>query len=135
MFKISKQSDYGLLMLEYLKEKKDFTSLSEIVEKLKLPKRFLARIASKLVSAKIILSREGKVGGYLINPKIKFLSLYDYLKVFEGDLALTKCFDKNYQCQWEKNCNHKKFFNLKLRNTFIENLKKQKLLAILNKSI
>ena len=131
MFNISKQSDYGLLMLEYLKDKKDYTSLTEIVEKLKLPKRFLARIASKLVSARILLSREGKIGGYLLNPEIKSLTLYDYLKVFEGDLALTKCFDKNYQCQWEKNCSHKKFFDNKLRNAFIENLKKEKLLKIL----
>lgn len=60
MFNISKQSDYGLLMLEYLKDKRDYISLTEIVEKLKLPKRFLARIASKLVSARILLSREGK---------------------------------------------------------------------------
>jgi len=131
MFKISKQSDYGLLMLEYLKDKKKYISLTEIVEKLKLPRRFLARIASKLVSAKIILSREGKIGGYLLNPKIKSLTLYDYLKVFESDLALTQCFDKNYQCQWEKNCSHKKFFNHKLRNAFIKNLKKEKLLEIL----
>jgi len=131
MFNISKQSDYGLLMLDYLKDKKDYISLTEIVEKLKLPKRFLARIASKLVSAKILLSREGKIGGYLLNPEIKSLTLYDYLKVFEGDLALTKCFDKNYQCQWEKNCSHKKFFDNKLRNAFIENLKKEKLLKIL----
>jgi Rrf2 family protein len=131
MFNISKQSDYGLLMLEYLKDKKDYISLTEIVEKLKLPKRFLARIASKLVSAKILLSREGKIGGYLLNPEIKSLTLYDYLRVFEGDLALTKCFDKNYQCQWEKNCSHKKFFDNKLRNAFIENLKREKLLKIL----
>ena len=131
MFNISKQSDYGLLMLEYLKDKRDYISLTQIVEKLKLPKRFLARIASKLVSARILLSREGKVGGYLLNPEINSLTLYDYLKVFEGDLALTKCFDKDYQCQWEKNCSHKKFFNHKLRNSFIENLKKEKLLKIL----
>jgi Rrf2 family protein len=131
MFNISKQSDYGLLMLEYLKDKKDYISLTEIVEKLKLPKRFLARIASKLVSAKILLSREGKIGGYLLNPKVNSLTLYDYLKVFEGDLVLTKCFDKDYQCQWEKNCSHKKFFNHKLRNAFIKNLKKEKLLKIL----
>ena len=131
MFNISKQSDYGLLMLEYLKDKKDYTSLTEIVEKLKLPKRFLARIASKLVSVKILLSREGKIGGYLLNPKIKSLTLYDYLKIFEGDLPLTKCFDKDYQCQWKKNCSHKKFFDNKLRNTFIKNLKKERLLEIL----
>jgi len=131
MFNISKQSDYGLLMLEYLKDKKNYISLTEIVEKLKLPRRFLARIASKLVSAKILLSREGKIGGYLLSPKISSFTLYDYLKVFEGDLALTECFDKKYKCQWEKDCCHKKFFDNKLRNAFIENLKKEKLLKIL----
>lgn len=61
MFNISKQSDYGLLMLEYLKNKKDYTSLSEIVKQLKLLKRFLAKIAYKLVSVKILLIRKGKL--------------------------------------------------------------------------
>lgn len=130
MFKISKTSDYGLLLIEYLKNKKDFVSLSEIIEKTRLPKRFLARIAAKLTNEKILESKEGKVGGYRLTDKIKKLTLYDYLSIFE-DLKITGCSDKNYQCPWKNNCQHQDFFNRKLKKIFIDNLKKERLLKII----
>ncbi|MGB9883567.1 MAG: RrF2 family transcriptional regulator [Microgenomates group bacterium] len=130
MFKISKQSDYGLLFLEYLKGKDDFVSLKEIIEKTKLPKRFLARIASKLAQEKIVESKEGKVGGYRLTEKIKKMTLYDYLLLFE-DLKITSCVDENFHCPWEKSCQHKNFFNNKLEKIFINSLKKEKLLKII----
>jgi len=132
MFYLSKQLDYGLLLLSYLTDKDDFVSLTKVVKDLKLPKRFLARIASKLAEKKILLSHEGKKGGYKINSKVKSISLYDYLKIFEDDFVLTRCFDDDYDCPFEKNCQHKNFFNHRLRKVFIKNLKKEKLFKTIN---
>ncbi len=132
MFKISKSSDYGLLLIEYLFDKGDYISLSEIIEKTGLPKRFLARIASKLVSEKILESKEGKIGGYKLTKKIGSMSLFDYLKIFE-DFKMTKCADDDYDCPWEENCRHKNFFSKKLSNNLINYLKSEKLLKIIKK--
>ncbi len=130
MLNITKQSDYGIMLISYLKNEKDFVSLSQLLKKLDLPKRFLARIAAVLVKAGVLVSREGKVGGYKITNKAKNISLYDYLKIFEGDLAFVKCQDPTYDCPRQGYCQHSAFFKYNLTNVLSKQLKKQKLLQI-----
>lgn len=132
MLVITNQSDYGILFISYLLNKKDYVPLSEIVKRLNLPSRFLARIAAKLVKNKIIISREGKVGGYKLTKKIEEITVYDYLKIFEGDLLLLKCADIRYRCLWERLCFHKKFFQQTLRKNLIAALSQYKLKDIFN---
>ncbi len=86
MLTITKQSDYGLIFIEQLIRANSCVSLSEIITRTKLPKRFLARIAALLVKNQLVVSREGKSGGYQLSKKIKSINLYDYLRIFEGDL-------------------------------------------------
>ncbi|MDO9028264.1 MAG: Rrf2 family transcriptional regulator, partial [Candidatus Roizmanbacteria bacterium] len=98
MLTITKQSDYGLILISYVYKKNRLVKLSELIEETKLPKRFLARIASQLAKESLLISKEGKTGGYLISPKLKKVSLYDYLSIFENDIAICNCFDESYQC-------------------------------------
>ncbi|MBI5127659.1 Rrf2 family transcriptional regulator [Candidatus Roizmanbacteria bacterium] len=130
MLSITSQSDYGIMLISYLRGKKDFIPLSQLLNQLDLPKRFLARIAALLVKAGILESREGKVGGYRLTKKAKNLNLYDYLKVFEGELAFVKCQDPDYDCPRQGYCMHKDFFKHSLTNVLSKELKKHKLLQI-----
>ena len=130
MLNITKQSDYCMLLLSLLKNKKEFVPLSRLLKDIDLPKRFLARIAAELVQTKILDSREGKVGGYRISKLAVKLSLYDYLKIFEGDLALTKCTKPGYDCPWNKYCRHKSVFRHSLNEILSQDLKKYKLLQV-----
>jgi len=82
MLAITKQSDYGLILLSYIYKKNVQVRLSELIKETKLPQRFLARIAAELVKKGLLISREGKNGGYLILPKIKTISFFDYLTIF-----------------------------------------------------
>lgn len=127
MLTITNQSDYGILFISYLINQDDYVPLSEMVKKMKLPSRFLARIAAQLVKNKIVVSREGKVGGYKLTEKIEKISLYHYLKIFEGDLALSKCRDVKYHCPWEKLCQHKSFFQHTLHGIVTSALKRFRL--------
>jgi len=129
MLTISKQSDYGLLLLGYLNGKNNYVALSEVVEKLKLPKRFLARIAAQLTKQKIIESLEGKKGGYRLLKKVfNQLTLYDYFSIFEKKLSFLPC-SSSFQCQ--KKCRHKNFLREKLDKVFVNSLKKIKIKNIL----
>lgn len=127
MLTITNQSDYGIIFVSYLIGKKGYVSLSQMVKETKLPGRFLARIAASLVKNKIVESREGKLGGYKLTNKIEKITLYDYLKIFEGDLAISKCMDKNYHCPWENQCQHKSFFQHSLYQVIALSLKQFKL--------
>jgi Rrf2 family protein len=133
MLVINKQTDYAILFIYNLRQKKDFVPLSEIVEKTKLPQRFLARIAAQLVKNQIITSREGKVGGYKLSINLNKLSLYDFLKIFEKETVVCRCLDDNYDCRYEKICHHHHFLKDQLNNIFISRLKKIKLNQLFDK--
>lgn len=131
MLNITKQSDYGLILTSFIYKKNSLVKLSELIEETKLPQRFLARIAAELVKNKLLISKEGKNGGYLITAKIKSISLYDYLTIFENDVIVSSCVDKNFDCKFEKICNHKDFIKKRLNVVLIKELKKIKLLELL----
>ncbi len=119
MFTISNQSDYAMLFLEYLSREKKSVSLAEVVEDLKLPRRFMAHVASKLVNAKILESREGVHGGYTLIKPLKKIKLSELLSLFEGDMKLVKCSDNSYECQWKNVCRHKNAWQHTLQKKFI----------------
>lgn len=132
MLTITKQSDYGLILTSFVYKKNRLVKLSELIEETKLPRRFLARIAAELAREGLLISKEGKSGGYLIAPKIKNISLYDYLTIFENDVIVSSCVDENFDCKFEKICHHKDFIKQKLNVILIKELKKIRLLQLIS---
>lgn len=130
MLSISTQSDYGLLMISYLLKKEDFVPVSELVKEMNLPQRYLARIAAEMAKHQVLVSREGKVGGYKLTDKAKKMNLYDFLTIFEGEVSIARCDKEGFKCKWYEVCQHKGV----IRNTFSKilskELKKQKLLSL-----
>ena len=131
MLTITKQSDYGILLISHIYKKNKLVKLSDLIEETKLPKRFLARIAADLVRNKLLISHEGKNGGYLISENIKTISLYDYLKIFNDDISVCNCVDDDYHCQYEGLCSQKSVLKNKLNKIIIFQLKKIKLIELL----
>jgi len=131
MLTITKQSDYAILFLSNLVGKKEYIPLSELIEKTKLPQRFLARIAAELVKNKIVESREGKIGGYKIVTDLKKISLYNFLNIFEKDISFCKCCDAEYSCDYEGICHHHSFLKSKLNKVISKELKRYSLADLL----
>ncbi|MFA5136363.1 MAG: Rrf2 family transcriptional regulator [Patescibacteria group bacterium] len=127
MLKISKQSDYALIIISQLYHTDAYTPLSVLISKTKLPKRFLARIAADLVNRKILLSREGRVGGYKLAPSISSTTLYEFFSIFEKNLNFVRCMEHSYICKFKSICKHKDGVRTKLNNIVINQLKKIKL--------
>jgi len=132
MLAITKQSDYGLILVSYIYKKNSLVRLSDLIKATQLPQRFLARIAAELVKNGLLISKEGKNGGYLITPKIQTISLYDYLLIFENDVIVSSCVDENYECKYEDICNHKNFIKKRLNVVLTKELKKIKLLQLID---
>lgn len=114
MLKLTRQSDYAILLLEHLVYQKDYVPLSRLVQETKLPQRFLARIAALLVNNKILESKEGKVGGYKISKYAKKITLFKFLEIFEGKISFAKCEEQGYQCDYSSICRHKNFIRTSL---------------------
>lgn len=132
MLAITKQSDYGLILISFIYKKQRLVKLSELIEATELPKRFLARIAAELTKQRLLISREGKMGGYTITAKVKTISLYDYLLIFEKDVIVSSCVDESYDCKFEMICNHKNYIKKKLNVVLTKELKKIKLITLIN---
>lgn len=131
MLTLSKKSDYALIIISQLIGKKDFVPLSELIENTDLPRRFLARIAATLVSNKLLISREGRVGGYVLSPTIESISLHEFLCIFETHMDFVKCLKKlKVHCKYEKICKHQVGIRTKLNDIVLQQLKKTKLVDL-----
>lgn len=110
MFSLTKKADYGLSLLAYLSEVGRGTrvSLSDM-EKRGMPRAFMGVIASNLVEAGIINSKEGRGGGYTLNYEPEEIQIRDVLEAIEGEVAPATCVIHPGECPVEKSCKQKNF--------------------------
>ena len=130
MFALNSTIEYSLLFLGYLKGKEDYVSLKEVAEKLSLPRRFLARLAATLAHRGVVVSKEGKSGGYKLGKKADKLTLFDFFQIIENKKYLVKCANKNFSCKHIGFCKHRQFF-LNLSKVFKKEFSKYKLSDVL----
>jgi Rrf2 family protein len=92
MFTLTKKADYGLSMLSVLalRGRKGRVNLAELA-KLGMPRAFMSKIATSLVEAGILNSREGKGGGYSLNYEPKEIQVREALEAVEGEVEPVSC--------------------------------------------
>lgn len=92
MFNISAKADYGLvIMLELAKNyQKGYLSITDINQTRKLSPAYLTQITKPLKKAGLLLSREGKSGGYALNKKPEEISVLAILEALEGRIKLNR---------------------------------------------
>jgi len=100
MFNISTKSDYGfIVMLELARGYgRGLLSLSEIAKKRKLSSGYLVQILQPLIKAKLIISKEGKGGGYKLAKSPQAISVLEIIEALEGKAALVKCLKQGSNC-------------------------------------
>lgn len=130
MIYLKKETEYALIMLSYLVDRDKLVSISEVVEATGMPRRFLARVAARLVKEEILDSIEGRGGGYSMTAKFDKISLYDLLKIFQPENLKFDCKASERGCDFSRICRHKKFFTGKLTKSLRKQYKKIKLKEI-----
>jgi Rrf2 family protein len=123
MLTVNKKSDYGLLIISKLSvESDEYVPLSKLVDRTRLPRRFIARIAADLSKNGILASKEGKIGGYKLAKKLQEISLYDYLSIFDEGISTVKLNDVESKFDMTHMCAHNTFFNVKLTKILVREL-------------
>ena len=109
MFTLSARGDYGLIFLKYLSALPPghYATVRAIAESQKLPLKYLERVAAALVSAGIVVSREGQGGGYALAKPVTQVQLADVLEVLEGTLEPVTCTHDGTCCEREAACERK----------------------------
>ncbi len=92
MFTLTKRADYGLSLLSILAEKGrgGRVSLKDLAD-LGMPRAFMAKIATPLIEAGILNSKEGKGGGFALNYDPKEIQIREALEAIEGEVEPVCC--------------------------------------------
>ena len=93
---ISQKAKYALRALVVLAradaEKALF--ISDIAEEQNIPKKFLEQILLDLKHQGIVMSRRGKMGGYLLLKQAQDITFGEVLRLIDGPIAPLPCLSK-----------------------------------------
>ncbi|MDX9726702.1 MAG: Rrf2 family transcriptional regulator [Bacteroidales bacterium] len=98
---LSSSSRYAIRALLYLagrEQEKGSTGIREISSALGLPAPFLAKILQQLAKNKILSSVKGPNGGFSMQRKPESLTLYEIVKIIDGDDVFKNCLIHDGSC-------------------------------------
>lgn len=136
MFNVSTKSDYGfIVMLELAKHyRRGYVSLTQIAKEKRLSAGYLVQLIQPLVKAKLIVSKEGKGGGYALAKSPQNISVLEILDALEGPTMLVQCLKSDSKrCPGFEKCEVRKIWEVMAGD--IRKMLKQKTLAQLLKDI
>ncbi|MBR4465858.1 Rrf2 family transcriptional regulator [bacterium] len=104
---ISTKGRYAIrLMVDLARQEKErFTPLCEVADRQCISKLYLEIILKKLVSAKYLVGKSGKCGGYKLTKDPKKITVLEILELMEGTVAPVACLAKGAApCAFRKKC-------------------------------
>ena len=130
MITIPKKVEYAIVFVAYLAKKQGKSvSLSDAARILSLPNRFLAQIASSLKQSEIIISKEGKTGGYVVGKDFNKKSVYDLVEALGENKGLVECLTVEGKCERGEKCRIRKVWS-RMEKSIVDELKRIKLSEI-----
>jgi len=103
MIKLSKMTDYAVVILADMAERKASsidgqTSATMIAQSTKLPEPTVSKVLKLLARNKIITSVRGANGGYSLNKTPDQINMALVITATDGPIALTACVDESSAC-------------------------------------
>jgi Rrf2 family protein len=126
---LSKKTKYAINALVFIAKNKDGNpiSVSKISENQKIPLKFLESILTELKNARILNSKKGKYGGYLLNKSADEIHLAKIMRLFDGPIGLLPCvtyefYERCEECVDEESCGIRQVA-MEIRNETVKRLK------------
>ena len=91
-------TDYAIRALLYLAQVGRMAPVSEVSEKMKIPKQYLVTMSRRLKNAGLIDTERGQTGGYFLARAPEDISLLDIIQVTEGTIKLNRCLEHDRYC-------------------------------------
>ena len=93
MFRISRITDYGIVILAHLARHEDDCAHNsrELAEKTRLPAPVVSKILKSLTRAGLLDSIRGSKGGYRLALPPAQISVVQMIAALEGPVAMTEC--------------------------------------------
>ena len=104
MLKLSKKTDYAILLLSHLDSAKLPVSAQEVSSVYSLPYPMIANILKQLVSSGLVSSSRGQRGGYLLARSSEEINISEIIKATDNVFKLVECCNDNYTCKIHHVC-------------------------------
>lgn len=107
--KISTKGRYGLRAVIDLasRSQDEPASIASIAARQHLSECYLEQLIAKLKKAGIVTSSRGSNGGYMLARPDTQITVGEVLRVLEGDLIVSNCFQESENCELFDSCNTK----------------------------
>src|SRR3989442_2106847 len=107
MIRLSKLTDYGLVLMSYAARNKGRTvhTARELSLESGLPLPTVSKLLKLLLQAGFLVSHRGTNGGYSLAREPEDISVAEIIAALEGPIALTECStDISGLCDFERGC-------------------------------
>ncbi|MDP6978193.1 MAG: SUF system Fe-S cluster assembly regulator [Myxococcota bacterium] len=110
MFRLSKITDYGIVLLSHMAGSDDragdhvIHNARELADHVDLPLPVVSKILKSLAREGVLESHRGARGGYSLKTNAERLTVAQMITVLEGPVAMTECADSAGQCLHEESC-------------------------------
>ncbi len=107
MIRISKLTDYSIVLLSHLASKPDVLhSTRDLAEESRLPLPTVEKLLKKLTASDLLVSERGARGGYRLAREAGSISVADVIAALEGPIGLTQCTSHGHGevCELQRFC-------------------------------
>ncbi len=105
VFKISKMTDYGVVVMAQLAQARDaVVTAPDLAAAAGLPAPTVAKILKRMTQGGLVTSARGMRGGYALSRPAGEISVADIIDALEGPVAVTACVDGAVGCMVESLC-------------------------------
>lgn len=105
MFKISRMTDYGVVVMAQLAQARDaVVTAPDLAAAAGLPAPTVAKILKRMTRGGLVTSQRGIHGGYALSRPADEISVADIIRALEGPVAVTQCVDGAEGCTVESLC-------------------------------
>jgi len=105
MIRITKQTDYGIVLLTHLATNPEHQyNAPELAAEARLPLPMVSKILKLLARENLLVSHRGVKGGYSLARQPEAISMAEIIAALEGPIALTECISVEGDCSHEPLC-------------------------------
>ena len=104
MLKLSKKTDYAIILLVHLGGQIDPVSAQKVASIYKLPYPMVANILKQLLSSGLIKSTQGQNGGYVLGRSADDINLSEIIRITDSTFELVECVHEEDSCKVYQCC-------------------------------
>ena len=104
MLRISKLTDYAILIMVELTREREMLSAHTLAERIGVESPTASKVLKLLSGSGLLDSYRGASGGYRVSRTADQISVAEVIAAIEGPIAMTECSVEQGLCSQEDNC-------------------------------